>query len=954
MHEDIRSDYNNMVKKKNQEVFSQMYLAKALAGEVQAWADQGWPGVTQTTLDLFNYWFNRDEDAGECFYACQKRAIETIVYCYEILNPKNLQELFERVAPEALYQHLPLKQEVETITFPKYALKMATGSGKTWVLAALLIWQYFNKINNERGSYSYRFLVVTPGHEVLNRLLDSFKGKRDLKTGNRIPETSDYKRALLMPEGANWRDRFHWEIFEPDDIKPNTTPPDGPFVYITNWQQFRLKTGDQSLWAKYTGEDVEEMPRGEIILDFLSQYPDLIVMNDEAHHVHGKKSATGDELVWRQFMNKLYERLKKNHEDDFGPFVQIDYSATPFYGSKDKREYFPHVVYDYDLISALQDMLVKQIFLEERQSIGGESLDDLDFRAERYEPEGGHRRGEIKSLSAGQKLLLAIGRSKLEQLSKEFKQKGIAKKPVMMVLCEDTMVADLTKDHFANLCDENGNYYDENRVMVIHSDLSEAKHGTTLDNARKRLDKIDIDDDPLKVVISVLMLREGFDKNNICITVVLRATEADLLLEQIVGRGLRLMFPSYSFPELQDAKRDAFFEIRRNKEPSNSLDFLFVVEHPRFREFYNSLKSEGYIIGSGDTSETISTGDIIPVDAITERIKDYDITWPIQVFEEGRMPELAQIDVNKLPKYQGDFNQLKIWLSKLIIQETHVETGKKTKVWKMDNEYFDYSHFLRQTSRAVATRGKTSILTAKQADIAQLIDDYVSNYCFGQLIDFTKSENYSVLNYIDVYDHIIQTIHQAIIKLIEGYKYEVKGVWGKLSEVPRIIVRESKSVLTDKSIYPRLGYTVKGGGFERDYMLEVLNPSTEVLSYAKLERKHNLKITYRDYTGILRNYEVDFIVKTKDKIYLVETKADKDIESPNVAVKARAAQAWCEQASIISPPNDFNQPQAWEYLLLSEGLFKNNRGLGFEALLAFCRGLRDRVIAQAESKLFLI
>jgi type III restriction enzyme len=117
--------------KEKKDAFSQMYLAKALEGEVKAWVDQGWSGVTQTTLDLLNYWFNRDEDAGECFYPCQKRAIETIVYCHEILKPKDLQELFERVEPDALYQHLPLKQEVDIIPFTKYALKMATGSGKT-------------------------------------------------------------------------------------------------------------------------------------------------------------------------------------------------------------------------------------------------------------------------------------------------------------------------------------------------------------------------------------------------------------------------------------------------------------------------------------------------------------------------------------------------------------------------------------------------------------------------------------------------------------------------------------------------------------------------------------------------------------------------------------------------------------------------------------------------------
>lgn len=945
-----------MARKRTQEAFSQMYLAKALEGEVKAWVDQGWPGVTGTTLELFNYWFNRGEDTEECFYECQRRAIETIVYCHEILQAQTVKDLFERVVPEALFQHLPLKQEVESISFPKYAVKMATGSGKTWVLAALLVWQYFNRMNDERpGNYSYRFLVVTPGHEVLNRLLDSFKGKRELKTANRNPQTSDYKRALFMPEGANWRDRFHLEILEPTDVRENTTPPDGPFVFITNWQQFRLKSGAQNLWAQYTGEDVEEMPRGEIILDFLSHYPDLIIMNDEAHHVHAKKrlkkgSEKDEELVWRQFMNLLHKRLKDSHEDDFGPFLQIDYSATPFYGSAEKREYFPHIVYDYDLLSAMQDMHVKQLFLEERQSIGGEELEDLDFRAERYEPEGGHRRGEIKALSAGQKLLLDIGRRKLEQLSKEFKQKKLEKKPVMMALCEDTRVADLTKDHFANLSDENGNYYDDNQVMVIHSDLKDKD----LKEVRNRLDEIDIDDDPLRVVISVLMLREGFDKNNICVTVVLRATEADLLLEQIVGRGLRLMFPRYVYPELHEAKREAFYEIRKNKIPSNSLDFLFVVEHPRFRAFYESLKQEGYIIGGGDTSETPSTGDILPIDAIPERIDKFDIAWPIQVFDEGRMPELSQIDISTLPKYSGDYHQLKEWLSKLVVQETHVETGKKTKTWKLDNEYFDYSHFLRQASRAVATRGKTSILTAQQAKIAELIDDFVSDYCFGESIDFTKQENYCILNYVLVFDHVVQTIHQAIVKLIQGYKYEVKGIWGKLSDVPRIMVRESKSIETDKSIYPRVGYQAKGGGFERDFMADVLNTSAGVLSYAKLDRRHRLKITYRDETGILRNYEVDFVVKTAGRNYLVETKADRDIDSPNVAVKAQAAVAWCDQGSTVIPPDEFHQSQNWEYLIVSESLFKSNRGLSFEALIPLCRGLRDKIIAQAKSKLFLI
>jgi len=647
-------------------------------------------------------------------------------------------------------------------------------------------------------------------------------------------------------------------------------------------------------------------------------------------------------------MDKLYDRLREQHGQEFGPFVQIDFSATPFYGSKEKKEFFPHIVYDYPLINAMHDMLVKQLFLEERQSIAGEDLEELDFRAERLEPQAGHRRGEIKGLSAGQQLLLNIGRSKLEQLASEFRSKGLEHKPVMLVLCEDTKVADCTKEHFAALTDENGRYYDGRQVMCIHSDLKSSE----LAEARRNLAKIDIDDDPLRVVVSVLMLREGFDKNNICVVVVLRATEADLLLEQIVGRGLRLMFSSSRYPELQDSKKQAYDEIRLNKAPSCSLDFLFVVEHPRFRAFYESLRQEGYIIGTGDTSATTSTGDLIPVDAIPERLPYFDISWPIQIFDEGRLPEISQADVSELARYPSQFGQLKEFLSKLVIQETHVETGKKTKAWKLDNEYFDYNFFLMQASKAVATKGAGSILTAKRAQIAELIDDYVSGYCFGRQIDFRKPENYCVLNYPAVFDHIVNAVRHEIIRLIEGYKYEPRGVWGKLSEVPRILVRESKSIETDKSIYSRLGYQPKGGGFERDFMLAVLNLSSEVISYAKLDRRHRLKIQYRDETGIRRSYEIDFVVKTHEKMYLVETKANRDIDAPNTAVKAKAAVAWCDQASTVSL-GEYEQAQGWEYLLLSESLFKKNQGLGFQAFVPLCQALRGRVIAQRENKLFI-
>jgi type III restriction enzyme len=200
-----------------------------------------------------------------------------------------------------------------------------------------------------------------------------------------MPDTSDYRRPLFMLETLDWRGRFALldNVLQPGDIRSNTSPPDAPFVAITNWQQFIMPKDKLSL-AEELGLAELDDPQGEVIADFMTEYPDLIILNDEAHHVHGKKTAKADELVWRRFMSVLYDRMRERHAQNQGLFLQLDFSATPFYGSGDAREYFPHIVYDYDLKDALRDMLVKQLFLEERAQLPGQRpLEHLDFNADR-------------------------------------------------------------------------------------------------------------------------------------------------------------------------------------------------------------------------------------------------------------------------------------------------------------------------------------------------------------------------------------------------------------------------------------------------------------------------------------------------------------------------------------------------------------------------------------------
>ena len=244
------------------------------------------------------------------------------------------------------------------------------------------------------------------------------------------------------------------------------------------------------------------------------------------------------------------------------------------------------------------------------------------------------------------------------------------------------------------------------------------------------------DEDPLRIVVSVLALREGFDKTNISVIAVLRATDADMLLEQIVGRGLRLMFPPYRYHELQEAKQQAFADLKKHEKPHNSLDFLYIVEHPRFRSFYDDLRKDGYLIASGDSSESGPTGDIVPVEADPDRIPGRDIAWPVAVQEEARLPDLSATSVRDLPSGTWKLDAIRKVLATLAITDRHLETNTKADTWELADKYFDYAHYLRTTARAIATEGKTQVLTARLAEIAEIVDDYTTHRLFGQNVDF--------------------------------------------------------------------------------------------------------------------------------------------------------------------------------------------------------------------------
>ena len=161
--------------------------------------------VTPITQELLKFWDPEgifSEERNINFHVGQWQAILNVIYVHEILKLKSVGKIYDQIYPELLAQMDLLDLKRDKYEHPKYCVKMATGTGKTWVLDAFLIWQYLNSKyeENESGEYSRNFLLVAPGIIVYERLLDAYLGKRR-EDGTRDFEQSDFWKfeKLFIP-----------------------------------------------------------------------------------------------------------------------------------------------------------------------------------------------------------------------------------------------------------------------------------------------------------------------------------------------------------------------------------------------------------------------------------------------------------------------------------------------------------------------------------------------------------------------------------------------------------------------------------------------------------------------------------------------------------------------------------------------------------------------------------
>ena len=912
--------------------------------------------VTPTTASLLNYWFGEGfcNERARNFHEGQRQAILNIIYLHEVMGENCVMDAYQGIIPELMDRADLAQLAKPKYQMPKYAVKMATGTGKTWVMHALIIWQMLNARHEdvESGRFTQKFLIVAPGLIVYDRLLDAFCGRKKRDEEYRDPQTNDYymNQEVFIPE------RYRDEVFsfiqnnvvtKEDGIGRKTTGEG--LIALTNWHlfenQMEEKEQDEDVDdsstvtpaeiisdllpirpGKSAGNDLGMLDRralGGTELEYLAGLKDLMVINDEAHHIHEiKRNGETEEVEWQRGLNAISATKGTR-------FIQVDFSATPFdtkgTGEKQVKLFFPHIIVDFDLPMAMKQGLVKLLLLDRRQELT--DLENLDYNAERDE------QGKVVGLSEGQRMMLRAGLTKLNKLEEEFLKNDASKNPKMLIVCQDTTVSPFVEEFL-----KSEGLEDEDIVTIDSNKQGEVKD-EEWQEIKKKLFDIDRYKSP-KVVISVLMLREGFDVNNICVLVPLRSSQAPILLEQLVGRGLRLMWRESDYI---DIKREDRLRVLKNHQPPRTyIDTLSIVEHPAFIKFYDDLQDQGLVaVDEGDVGAGGATGDILTV-GLREDYGKYDFQWPVILHDSIDEFEDAEIDLDDLkPFTMYPLPLLRKFLAKE--GETFVSQESLTKTtfgkYKVTANLFNasgYNEYLQKLLRVVTLRFENCrrqgfpTIQINGAQTVQVMDWYIREKLFSAPFNPFQGNDWKILLAKDgiVTKHIVEQFAVAIYKMqnrLTTINAEVSHT--DFSSLRAIKMRESYSMEVQKCIYPRLGYPSHGGGLEKAF-IEFLDRDAEVERFLKInENGHSFAIIfYVRKDGLMATYHPDFIVATADKVYLIETKGDDKVDDVNVRQKQTATVEWIKKINALVPGDRMNR--TWEYVLVGESVFYSLSGSG--------------------------
>lgn len=859
---------------------SKTLLVNNLRKGVDEWRKTGYKspsGISKTSETLLNYWFDQDHIIeGEIFRFrfAQREAIETTIYLYEVkgirdnallaetymdamaydadmfTNRKEVIEtakskrILKRVVPET---GLLSTQDLPPEGLTRYCAKAATGSGKTFVMAFLTVWSYFHKKFEHNSDLSKTLLVIAPNVIVYERL------KSDFENG------SVFYRFPFVPD--EWQ--YDWNmsfIMREDQVKTST---DGTF-YLTNIHQIyesRAETEeDQGPIGNLLGPKPKKDSHAswlESLYERILKHDELLVINDEAHHVHD------EELAWYKSITSFHANLIEKRKK--GLSLLFDLTATP----KDQNgTFFPWIISDYPLAQAIEDKIVKTPLIV--------------HQTDKASPDNRHITNAYNAYSTWIEIALKRYAEHYTCYHDKLRQK-----PVLFIMAEDTKQA----NQIAEGIKKKAGFNKKDQVLVIHTknngELTTNKKD--LEDLREKARLIDDPKSPVKVVVSVLMLREGWDVKNVSIILGLRpfTSKANILPEQSIGRGLRLMQgfgPDYT-------------------------QILEIIGTDKFEEFVKQLEVEG--VGIGVTKKEPSVG--IFVTPIKTRIQ-FNFEIPVLTTSFRReMNGISTFDPSQLQPVgtideKGNFKEFEITL---ITANTDKKVGTK-QVTIEDDEYISIQELLSSLTEKIIKEGN---FTCKFHELLRITKQYVKFRAFQKEVDLDSLPVRRTLAIAKVSNDIMMVIGKALSDHIKvETKVKVTNYPISLMELDgfywkRDHVQLKKTVFNYTPVYNELEK-----GFAK--FLEQAEDITKFSALAETYTKFN--IPYLNKKGSQGLYYPDFIAEQKLNNgktihWIIETKG---YEDENVQYKDAETENWCKNATE-------HTGIVWKFLKVSDRFFKS-------------------------------
>ena len=835
----------------------ELEVVNDLRNRIREWRDSGYPGSTSITRDLFRHWFDDERKATQTRpFFCQQEAVETIVFLVEA--PENLK----------VGMNIPAAGEAYT----RWAIKMATGTGKTTVMGLLAAWSGLNKVAARSDTrFTDQVLVVAPNLTVRDRLAGS--GGVD----PRNPESIYVLFDLIPPQYSKLLGQIK--------------------VQVMNWHQLAEKEDPKRSVMKRGRESDAAFCRR--VLTDLSPTGRVLVLNDEAHHAYRfppdakVAGVEAEELREATVWISGLERIQRHREI----LRAIDCSATPMYPGafRDKAwTPFEWIVSDFALVDAIESGLVKiprtptddntgeavpkyrnlwehiKETLPKRNEADNETHPLIDYLAEAD--------GPLKQLAGA-----------WERTFESWREAGRVVPPVLIAICHDTTVARLLEKHIAVLGEASPllkNPIDGPAITVrIDSDaLTKAEAGEGNANAEETralvatVGKPGKPGEQIRCLVSVAMLSEGWDARNVTHILGLRAFASQLLCEQVVGRGLRRSdYSDLSQPEYVDVYGVPFQLLPMAKDsgsrPTKPPDYTNVhtvkdrhelrIEFPRLVQIVPDIE---------DTLDV-----------------DFDAIEPIRV--------------------SGEFDPTDTYVE-FDLGTPHAGMGGESQDRERAYQYFRIQRLLYKLAAGLIQPYNKPWLFPQALDIAQRVIRPLSE---GGKIDYaTGVDEREICNMR--YLSLIRDRLASALRPGEGPErflpsldeYQPTGT----TDAVNYSSPTDKCVQTERS---HLSHAVCDSGLERK-MCAVLDKHPEVEAWVK-NHKLYLEIPYMHF-GITHRYRPDFIVRLRDgRLVLLEGKGEPDEKDD---AKATAARRWVQAVNTVGGYGEWVHEICYDASLLTE------------------------------------